>query len=181
MIASFQVADEGLEHADPMPDAPDPDALPTTADVLTGIDHPVADYWSYERPMDIRNVDEPIFLRPAAARRSDSAVWLRTTAPLPDEPLLHAAVMAFASDYSLLEAVLRRHGIAWTTPGLKIASLDHAMWFHRGGRADDWLLYTHRSPSASNARGLVQGHMHDRSGRLVVTTAQEGMVRVPRG
>ncbi|WP_442893244.1 acyl-CoA thioesterase [Aquipuribacter sp. SD81] len=181
MIASFQTADEGLEHGEPVPDAPQPESLPTTADVLAGVEHPVAEYWSFERPMDIRNVDEPIFLRPATARRSDSAVWLRTTAALPDEPLLHAAVMAFASDYSLLEAVLRRHGVAWSTPGLKIASLDHAMWFHRTGRADDWLLYTHRSPSASNARGLVQGHMHDRRGRLVATVAQEGMVRVPRG
>ncbi|MFC5380836.1 acyl-CoA thioesterase [Aquipuribacter nitratireducens] len=180
MIASFQTADEGLDHAAPMPDAPDPESLPTTADVLAGIDHPTAHYWSHERPVDIRNVDEPIFLRPASARRSDSAVWWRTPAALPDEPLVHAAVIAFASDYSLLEAVLRRHGVAWSTPGLKIASLDHAMWFHRPARADEWLLYTHASPSASNARGLVQGHMHDRQGRLVVTTTQEGMVRVPR-
>ncbi|WP_380166472.1 acyl-CoA thioesterase [Jannaschia sp. R86511] len=178
MIASFQLPDTGVEHADPMPDAPAPEDVPTTAEVLAGIDHPAAAYWSHERPMDIRNVDAPIFLRPARDRSPDSAVWLRTTAGLPDEPLLHAATLAFASDYSLLEAVLRRHGVAWSDPRLKIASLDHAMWFHRPARADDWLLYTHHSPSASNARGLVQGSMFDRTGRLVATVAQEGMVRL---
>lgn len=179
MIASFQLPDTGVEHSDPMPAAPVPQDVPTTAEVLAGIDHPAAAYWSHERPMDIRNVDAPIFLRPAEDRSPDSAVWLRTTAALPDEPLLHAATLAFASDYSLLEAVLRRHGVAWSDPRLKIASLDHAMWFHRPARADEWLLYTHHSPSASNARGLVQGSMFDQAGRLVATVAQEGMVRIP--
>lgn len=180
MIASFQTPDTGVDHADAMPEAPDPDQVPTTAEVLAGIDHPAAAYWSHARPMDVRNIDEPIYLRPAERRDAESAVWLRTPAGLPDEPLLHAAVMAFASDYSLLESVLRRHGVAWSTPGLKIASLDHAMWFHRPARVDDWLLYTHRSPSASSARGLVTGSMFDRSGALVATVAQEGMVRLPQ-
>jgi acyl-CoA thioesterase-2 len=181
MIASFQAPVDGLEHADPMPSAPPPEDVPTTAEVLAGIDHRAAAYWSHERPMDIRNIDSPIFLRPAEDRSPDSRVWLRTPAALPDEPLLHAAVLAFASDYSLLEAVLRRHGLAWAHPGMKVASLDHAMWFHRPARADDWLLYTHHSPSASSARGLVQGSMFDGEGRLVATVAQEGMIRVREG
>ena len=180
MIASFQQPDSGLDHADPMPLAPPPEDVPTTAEVLAGVDHPAARYWSHERPMDVRNVDGPIFLAPSASTSPDGKVWLRTPAPLPDEPLLHAAVLAFASDYSVLEPVLRRHGIAWSTPGLKIASLDHAMWFHRPARADEWLLYSHHSPSASSARGLVQGSMFDSSGRLVATVAQEGMVRLTR-
>ena len=128
--------------------------------------------------MDVRHVGGAVFLAPSEDRSPDGMVWLRTPAALPDEPLLHAAVMAFASDYSVLEPVLHRHGIAWSTPGLKIASLDHAMWFHRPARADEWLLYSHHSPSASSARGLVQGSMFDRSGRLVATVAQEGMVRL---
>ncbi|MFC3689942.1 acyl-CoA thioesterase [Aquipuribacter hungaricus] len=181
MIASFQTPAEGVEHADPMPEVPDPEDVPTTAEVLAGIDHPAARYWSHERPMDVRNVGGAVFLEPSEDRSPDGTVWLRTPASLPDEPLLHAAVMAFASDYSVLEPVLHRHGIAWSTPGLKIASLDHAMWFHRPARADEWLLYRHHSPSASNARGLVQGSMFDRSGRLVATVAQEGMVRLAGG
>ena len=178
MIASFQVPDTGLDHADPMPDAPPPEEVPTTADELAGVDHPAARYWSHERPMDVRNVGGSIFLAPSPDTSPDGRVWLRTPAPLPDEPLLHAAVMAFASDYSVLEPVLHRHGIAWSTPGLKIASLDHAMWFHRPARADEWLLYSHHSPSASSARGLVRGSMFDRSGRLVATVAQESMIRL---
>ena len=178
MIASFQLPDTGPDHADPMPTAPPPEDVPTTAEVLAGVDHPAARYWSHERPVDLRNVDGPIFLAPSASTSPDGKVWLRTPAPLPDEPLLHAAVLAFASDYSVLESVLRRHGIAWSTPGLKIASLDHAMWFHRPARADEWLLYSHHSPSASSARGLVQGSMFDSDGRLVVTVAQEGMIRL---
>ena len=181
MIASFQVASTGVDHEDPMPDAPAPEQVPTTAEVLAGVDHPAAAYWSYARPVDIRHIDGPVFLRPASERSTAGSVWLRTPAELPDAPLLHAAVLAFASDYSLLESVLRRHGAAWATPGLKVASLDHAMWFHRPARADDWLLYTHRSPSASSARGLVQGSMFDRSGHLVATVTQEGMVRIPQG
>ena len=179
MIASFQVPAEGFDHADEMPAAPAPESLPTTAQQLEGVEHPAAAYWSFERPMDVRNVDGPIFLGPAEDREPDNAVWLRTPAALPDEPLLHAAVMAFASDYSLLEAILRRHGLSWVTRGLKMASLDHAMWFHRPARMDEWLLYTHHSPSASSARGLVNGRMFDRSGRLVTSVAQEGMLRVP--
>jgi len=181
MIASFQVPADGVEHADPRPDAPAPEDVPTTAQVLAGVDHPAADYWSFSRPMDIRNVDEPVFLRPAVDRSPSGSVWLRTTAQLPDEPLLHAAVLAFASDYSLLESLLRRHGVAWSHPGLKVASLDHAMWFHRPVRADGWLLYSHHSPSASSARGLVQGSMFDTDGRLVATVAQEGMIRLTSG
>lgn len=179
MIASFQEPAEGLDHADPMPEAPDPDSLPTTRELLEGVEHPAAAYWSHHRPMDVRNIGGPIFLAPADSREPDNAVWLRTPAALPDEPLLHSAVMAFASDYSLLEALLRPHGISWVTRGLKIASLDHAMWFHRPARMDEWLLYTHHSPSASSARGLVNGRMFDRAGRLVTSVAQEGMLRVP--
>ena len=179
MIASFQSVDDGLEHADPAPRAPEPESLPTNAELLGGIDHPVVDYWAFERPVDVRGVDQPIFLAPASRRSSDTAVWLRAPGGLPDDPLLHAAVLAFASDYTLLESVLRRHGLAWSTPGLKLASLDHAMWFHRPARPDEWTLYSHHSPSASGGRALVNGSMHDRQGTLVATVAQEGMIRLP--
>src|SRR5690606_6562294 len=97
----------------------------------------------------------------------------------PDDPSLHRAALAYASDYPLLESILRRHGLAWVTPNLKIASLDHAMWWHRPARADEWLLYVQESPSASGGRGLAQGRFYTRDGSLVAGVAQEGMVRVP--
>jgi acyl-CoA thioesterase-2 len=97
---------------------------------------------------------------------------------LPDDPLLHAAVLAYASDYALLEPVIRRHGLAWSDPRLRPASLDHAMWFHRPARADDWVLYTQSSPSAQGGRGLAFGRMFAADGRLVASAAQEGMIRI---
>jgi acyl-CoA thioesterase-2 len=115
---------------------------------------------------------------PAPRRDSHQSVWLRTVGALPQDPLVHAAVLAYASDYTLLEPVLRRHGLAWTDRRLRPASLDHAMWFHRPVRADDWILYTSDSPSAQGGRGLGTGRMFAADGTLVATVAQEGMVRV---
>lgn len=180
MIASFESEAPGLDHADEMPlGVPDPESLPTTAELLGHIDHPAAQYWARERPIDIRHVDSPIYLEPGPERVARQAVWMRADGPLPDDELLHRAVLGYASDYTLLESVLRRHGATWATPGLKAASLDHAMWWHRPVRADEWLLYCQSSPSASGARGLGIGRMFTRDGRLVASVAQEGMLRVP--
>ncbi len=104
---------------------------------------------------------------------------MRAIGDLPDDPLVHDAVLAYASDYSLLESILRRHGKTWRTPGLRAASLDHAMWFHRPARADEWLLYAEHSPSAQGGRGLGIGRMFTQDGTLVATVAQEGMLRLP--
>jgi len=177
MIASFQVVEEGLDHAVEMPSVPGPEDLPTTADLLSHLDHPAAQFWSHRRPVDVRHVDSAVYLD-VEHRVAAQAVWLRAAGTLPDDPALHRAVTAYASDYTMLEPVMRAHGIAWSTPGLKAASLDHAMWWHRPVRADEWLLYTQTSPSASGARGLSQGHFFTRDGALVATVAQEGMVRV---
>jgi acyl-CoA thioesterase-2 len=181
MIASFQDDDPGLEHQDPMPDGvPDPESLPSAVDILGDVDHPAAQYWARERPMDLRHVESPLYLEPGTERVARQAVWMRTRGDLPDDELLHRAVLGYASDYTLLESVLRHHGLAWATPGLRVASLDHAMWWHRPARADEWLLYVQASPSASGARGLGIGRIFSRDGRLVVSVAQEGMVRAPR-
>jgi acyl-CoA thioesterase-2 len=180
MIASFQDLDEGVEHQDPVPmNVPDPEALPSTAQILDGIDHPVARFWATERAFDIRHVGTPIYLAPDENQVPHSAVWMKAIGTLPDDPHLHRAAIAYASDHTILEPVLRGHGIAWVTPGLKVASLDHAMWFHRDGRADDWLLYVQQSPNAIGGRGLSIGKVFDRSGRLLASIAQEGMIRVP--
>jgi acyl-CoA thioesterase-2 len=179
MIASFQEDAAGLDHQDAMPQVPDPESLPTPAELLGHIDHPAAQYWARDRPIDIRHVQAPIYLAADEDRVARQAVWMRAMGPLPDDELLHRAVLGYASDYTLLESVLRRHGMAWATPGLKAASLDHAMWWHRPARADEWLLYVQASPSASGARGLGIGRIFSRDGRLVASVAQEGMLRVP--
>lgn len=182
MTASFQEEQEGLEHAEHAPEAPDPEGLPTTAEVLAGIDHPVAEYWSTQRPIDIRHVTDPIYLRPDENGGTIDAqmVWMRTLAPVDADPLLHDSILAFASDYTPFEPILRKQGLSWMTPGLKMATIDHAIWWHRHVRADEWLLYVQRSPSASGGRGLTHGQIFDRSGELVATVTQEGMIRAPR-
>ena len=139
MIASFQTAATGLDHQIPMPAVPDPETLPSIEERYAGIDTEVARYWVRHRPMDLRHVQQPIYLE-SAEPANEQAVWMRAVAPLPDDPALHAAVLAYASDYPLLEPVLRAHGRSWSDPGIKAASLDHAMWWHRPARADEWLL-----------------------------------------
>ena len=180
LIASFQTHDGGVEHQVEMPhDLPDPESLPSTADVLGHLDHDVARYWSSERAFDVRHIPSPVYLSVEGERVPRQAVWMKAFGRLPDDPKQHRAGLAYASDYSILEPVLRAHGVAWATPGLKVASLDHAMWWHRDARVDEWLLYVQESPSASGGRGLSLGRIYTREGVLVASVAQEGMVRVP--
>ncbi|MBG6107176.1 acyl-CoA thioesterase II [Frigoribacterium sp. CG_9.8] len=181
MIASFQDFDDGLEHQVEMPtDLPQPEDLPTAAEVLAGIEHPIAKQWAMGRPFDMRHVPSPVFLAVDGPHVAHQAVWFTATGRLPDDPNLHRAALAYASDYSILEPIFRRHGVAWSTPGLKAASLDHAMWFHRFGRVDEWMLYVQESPNATGGRGLSHGRIFSREGVLLASVAQEGMVRVPR-
>lgn len=183
MIASFQIEAEGLEHFAPMPEGlPDPESLPTTADLLGRIDHPAAQDWAFNRPFDVRHIEAPIYVEAPGpeARTATNAVWMKTFGPMPDDESLQRAALAYASDYTLLESVLRRHGVSWVTPGMNVASLDHAMWWHRRFRVDEWLLYVQESSSASGARGMGQGRFYSRDGQLVASVAQEGMVRLPR-
>lgn len=180
MIASFQDIDPGFQHQTELPAGiPTPDELPSARDVLGSIDHPVAQYWANSRPFDLRHVEEPIYFSPGPEQVAHQAVWFRTMSRLPDDENLHRAALAYASDYTILEPILRRHGQTWATPGLKMASLDHAMWWHRFARVDDWLLYMQESPTAQGGRGLSQGRIFTRDGVLVASVAQEGMVRVP--
>jgi len=181
MIASFQDGEEGLEHQASMPEGiPDPESLPSAAEALGDLEHPVAKYWATQRPFDMRHVEKPVFLSVDGPRVAHQAVWLKAVGPLPDDPDLHRAALAYVSDYSILESIFRRHGLAWSTPGLKVASLDHAMWFHRFGRVDEWFLYLQESPTATGGRGLSQGRIFSRDGVLLASVAQEGMVRVKR-
>jgi acyl-CoA thioesterase-2 len=180
MIASFQTPAEGLEHQEAFPDGiPEPESLPSTADLLGKVDHPVAQHMVYHRPFDVRHVQDALYIQAKGERQAVNAVWMKTKGPMPDDQGLHRAALAFGSDYTLLEPILRQHGVSWVTPDMSVASLDHAMWWHRPVRVDDWLLYVQSSPSASGARGLAVGKIFNRDGELVATVAQEGMIRIP--
>jgi acyl-CoA thioesterase-2 len=181
MVCSFQERAGGLDHQEPMPDVPGPDGLTSLAERFRDVDHPGARHVADSRPIEIRPVESNMFLDPGPEQVASNHVWMRAVDRLPDDPLLHAAVLAYASDYSLLEPVLRRHGLVWRDNRLRVASLDHSMWFHRDARADDWLLYAQESPSAISGRGLSIGQIYAEDGTLVATTAQEGMVRVKGG
>ena len=180
MIASFQQGDQGVEHQETIPEGiPDPESLPSAASLIGENPHPVAQYWAKAWPFDLRLVSSPIYFQVEGEKVAHQAVWLKALAELPNDPVIHQAALAYASDYTILESIYRRHGIAWAHPGLKSASLDHAMWFHREGRADEWFLYVQESPSAQGGRGLALGRIFSRDGRHLATVAQEGMVRVP--
>ncbi|WP_261623593.1 acyl-CoA thioesterase [Nesterenkonia marinintestina] len=182
MIASYQRPSRGPDHQRPMPAGiPDPDDLPSPRELVGHVDHPIIQEWAHGRPFEIRHVDRPLYLEADRVPRPHNAVWMRCRGRLPDDPNLHRAAILYASDYTLLEPVLRNHRLYWGRPGMKIASLDHAMWWHRDAPADDWLLFVQESPSAQGARGLGTGSIFDRSGRHVATVAQEGMVRAPDG
>jgi acyl-CoA thioesterase-2 len=180
MITSFQEQQDGLDYADAMPDdIPGPEQVPSALDVLGGIDHPVAKFWTQEAAFDVRHVDGSIYLGPPKEATGRQAVWFRSRGPLPDDQLLHRALLAYACDQVMLEPILRRAGRSWVTRGLSIASLDHAMWWHRDVRVDDWLLYVQSTPSAQGGRGLGAARVFTQDGTLVASVAQEGMVRFP--
>jgi acyl-CoA thioesterase-2 len=178
--ASFQIAEAGIEHEAEMPQAPDPESLPTLPERLEEAGLGGQGFWSRPRPIDVRYVQDPPWLAQHNGKRAPhQQVWMRAAGRLPDDPLLHVCAVTYASDMTLLDSVLLAHGLAWDG-GRKVrgASLDHAMWFHRPFRADDWLLYDQSSPVASGARGLAIGRLWTRDGRHVVSVVQEGLLRV---
>ncbi len=180
MIASFQDLDPGLDHQAVMPEGiPDPESLPSAQEVLRAIGHPIADVWAKTRAFDLRHFPSSSYVASDEEASPTQSVWMKCLGPLPDDDDLHRAAFAYASDFSILEPVMRAHGVNWSTPGLKIASLDHAMWWHRPARADEWFLYSQESPSARGGRGLSLGRIFTQDGTLVASVAQEGMVRVP--
>jgi acyl-CoA thioesterase II len=184
MSASFHRVESGLEHQAPPPDdVPMPEELPTMADRLARYPERLGIWTRIPRPIDARYVGEPGWVRPGD-RPPDvhQRVWMRIDGKLPDDPLLHACALTYASDLTLLDSVLSVHGEVWATPekslgGLVGASLDHALWFHRPFRADEWFLYDCFSPSASGARGLATGRMFTRDRRHIATAVQEGLLR----
>jgi acyl-CoA thioesterase II len=184
MAASFQVAEDGLEHQAEMPAVPAPEELPRELDLIRRIadriPEPLREIYTQDRPLDIRPVD-PIDPFEPDARPPVKHLWLRADGPMQDEPLHHQSVLAYASDYGLLGAALLPHRVSVQMPQLQAATLDHVLWFHRPFRVDEWLLYTMDSPAAAGARGFIRGSIFSRDGTLVASVAQEGLIRLRSG
>ncbi|MGH8827797.1 MAG: acyl-CoA thioesterase [Jiangellaceae bacterium] len=180
LVASFQGTEGGFDHQDLMPDVPPPDQCPTLGELVSNLTgQPVAAWEREWAALDVRYVGDS---RPGGALADSThpalaRIWLRASDRLPDDPMLHKCVLSYASDLTLLGAALVPHRTFIGDPRLRPASLDHAMWFHRPFRADEWLLYDQASPSASGGRGLVFGRLFTASGELVATVAQEGLIR----
>lgn len=182
LTTSFQADEEGFEHGARMPDVPGPESLPEAVLGLGAVERmpaAVRAYFERERPIELRpvNLDRPVLEPPAEGRFE---IWIRATGPLPDDPAVHRCVLAYASDFTLLDTSLVPHGRSVLEDAIQAASLDHALWFHRPFRADEWLLYAQDTPSAGGARGFARGLVFDRSGRLVASVAQEGLIRKAR-
>jgi acyl-CoA thioesterase II len=181
MSASFQADEQGLDHQLVMPEVPPPEDLPEQAwhyrNVLHKLPSGMRRMLSLKRPFEFRPVVPPSFLEPEKVAPSRN-VWFRAVALLPDSEPLHRCLLAYVSDFNLLDTALMPHGLAHELKNLVVASIDHAMWFHRAVRVDDWLLYSTDSPSASSARGFTRGSVFARDGRLVASTSQEGLLRV---
>jgi acyl-CoA thioesterase-2 len=180
MAASFHKDEAGLYHQMKMPDVPPPESLPSEAELkeklIDRLPEPVKAYWLRERPIEIKPVDLSRYLSPKN-RTPTQQVWIKATGKLGDELALHQCVLAYASDFTLLDTALIAHGRFVFDPRLMLASLDHAIWFHRGFRADDWLLYAQDSPSSGAGRAFCRGTLFTRNGELVASTAQEGLLR----
>lgn len=180
MSVSFQRDEPGFDHQSAMPSVPQPEELPNAAELigrhLDKLPAAMQAYWQRERPIEIRPVDFSRFL----TRRKQAPVqhvWIRANGVLPDDERLHQCILAYASDFTLLDTALIAHGKVLFDGDMQLASLDHALWFHRPFRADDWLLYAQDSPSAYGARGFCRGSIFTRDGRLVASVTQEGLMR----
>ena len=184
MAASFHRAEEGLSHQIRMPEVPPPESLPSEAELkeqlLDRVPPVVRAYWERERPIEIRPVDLTRYLSPEG-RAPTQQVWIKANGQLGDDLALHQSVLAYASDFTLLDTALIAHGRFIFDRELMLASLDHAIWFHRPFRADDWLLYAQDSPSSAGSRAFCRGTLFTRDGKLVASTAQEGLVRQRNG
>lgn len=183
MGASFHNNEEGFEHQQSMPDVPAPDELPSEEEMkdrfLKIMPDDIKAYWQQERPIEMRPVDVSRYFA-SAHRQAEQHVWIRATGPLPDDLATHQCVLAYASDFTILDTALIAHGRMVFDPSLQVASLDHAIWFQREFRADDWLLYSQNSPSSFGARGFCRGNIFSKDGTLVASVCQEGLIREKR-
>ncbi len=184
LTASFHIEEPGLDHCMPMPDAPDPETLMSRPEMGQAFAHmmPAAmqRYFTQAQPIDVRPVDLARYYPKVdrAPLPTHQNIWMRASGPLPDDPAVHRAVLAYFSDMTLLDTALVKHQRSVFDEDIQAASLDHALWFHRPFRADEWLLYAQQSPNANGARGLTRGSLFSRDGRLVASVVQEGLLRL---
>jgi acyl-CoA thioesterase-2 len=180
MSASFQKPEDGFDHRAVMPEVPPPEVLPGISTLMRqhwdALPQAMRTYWSRERPIEMRPTDLSRYLT-REKREPLHQVWFRAASRLPDDPLVHQSVLAYASDFTLLDTALIAHGKLLFDPDMRLASLDHALWFHRPFRADEWLLYSQDSPNANGGRGFCRGSIFTRDGVLVASVAQEGLMR----
>ena len=180
--ASFQAPEAGLDHQNELPDVPPPEALAEWRGPeeggLAALPEKMRDFLVTQRPFELRPVEAALGLRSREPRKPVQHVWFRAVDRLADDDRIHQCLLAYVSDFNLLGTALLPHGVVQGSRRLIMASIDHAMWFHRAFRFDDWLLYAMDSPSASGARGFARGSVYTRDGRLVASTAQEGLIRM---
>jgi acyl-CoA thioesterase-2 len=178
LSASFHQVEPGVEHAELMPDVPAPDDLPSRVESLAKFADKLGPFATAPQPIDVRYVTDPPWELRGKGSEARSQVWMRADGTLPDDELLHVCVLTYASDMTLLDSILVRHGVYWGFDNVLGASLDHALWFHRPFRADEWFLYDCVSPSASGARGMATGRFFAQDGTLLATVVQEGLLRI---
>ncbi len=180
MSASFQSEEGGLSHQDEMPDYPGPEGLKSSVELARMVAHkipePMRERFTAEAPIERRPVRPMNYLNPDI-REPKSATWMKANGPLPDDPAVHRYMLAYASDFGFISVSMYPHGVSWMMPKMQVASLDHAMYFHRPFRFDEWLLHVIDSPSASGGRGLVRGRIFNQGGEMVASTIQEGLIR----
>jgi acyl-CoA thioesterase II len=177
MQASFHNTELGVEHQIAMPDVPAPETIAPLAERLQNEVAEDDEWFQRQHPIDQRFIGE-LPWSPTRSRDPYQRLWIKADGVLPDDPLLHACVVTYASDMSLIDAMLKPHAISWDDGGFMVASLDHCMWFHREFRADEWLLYDTESPIATGGRGLARGFLFSRNGELKVSMVQEGLSRI---
>lgn len=181
MSASFHKHEEGYDHQTAMPDAPKPDELANPLDLIGKMGDELPEtlrrYWDRDRPIEMRIPDVSRYLK-REKKPPTQQIWFRAAGKLSDDPPLHQAILAYASDFTLLDTALIAHGRLLFDADLQLASLDHALWYHRPFRADEWMLYVQDSPSAQGARGFCRGSVYRQDGALIASVAQEGLMRV---
>jgi acyl-CoA thioesterase-2 len=181
LAASFQIVEEGFVHQDPMPDAPAPESVPTQQELAARYADKLPEFVRAQalaqRPFEMRPIEDASNPLAPEARPPHRMFWIKANGELADDPALHRYLLAYASDFAFLTTAMLPHAVSWLSAGMQVASLDHAMWFHQDVRVDEWLLHVVDSPKAHGGRGLVRGSVFTRDGRLVASTAQEGLIR----
>ncbi|MCT7659904.1 acyl-CoA thioesterase II [Mycobacterium deserti] len=177
-MVSYLSGGRSLEHGITPPDLPDPLSLPSVDDLLRGYEDVVPHFVNALRPIDWRYTNDPAWVMRAKGETLEhNRVWMKAVADMPDDPALHAAALVYSSDTTVLDSIITTHGLSWGFDRIFAVTTNHSVWFHRPVRFDDWVLYSTSSPVAADSRGLGTGHFFDRSGQLLATVVQEGIVK----